>query len=82
MLNRLLLLTAASALALPGQVSDRAKRLHEEALVMDGHVHVINRQFYEHSDIATRYDKTALSFASFLDLASIRLWLKSFVNRT
>lgn len=32
--------------------------------------------------IATRYDKTALSFASFLNLASIRLWLKSFVNRT
>ena len=31
--------------------------------------------------IATRYDKTALSFASFLNLASIRLWLKSFVNR-
>nr|WP_240654899.1 IS5 family transposase [Croceicoccus ponticola] len=25
--------------------------------------------------IATRYDKTALSFASFLNLASIRLWL-------
>lgn len=31
--------------------------------------------------IATRYDKTALSFASSLNLASIRLWLKSFVNR-
>lgn len=32
--------------------------------------------------IATRYDKTALSFASFLHLAAVRLWLKSFVNRT
>ena len=31
--------------------------------------------------IATRYDKTALSFASFLNLASVRLWLKSYVNR-
>ena len=30
--------------------------------------------------IATRYDKTALSFESFLNLASARLWLKSFVN--
>jgi transposase len=30
--------------------------------------------------IATRYDKTALSFASFLNLAASRLWLKSFVN--
>lgn len=30
--------------------------------------------------IATRYDKTALSFASFLNLAAARIWLKSFVN--
>jgi len=30
--------------------------------------------------IATRYDKTVLSFESFLDLAAARLWLKSFGN--
>ncbi|CAN5229721.1 hypothetical protein BH11PSE5_BH11PSE5_08660 [soil metagenome] len=30
--------------------------------------------------IATRYDKTILSFESFLNLAASRLWLKSFVN--
>jgi transposase len=30
--------------------------------------------------IATRYDKTTLSLASFLNLAPARLWLKSFVN--
>ena len=30
--------------------------------------------------IATRYDKTILSFESFLNLAATRLWLKSFVN--
>ena len=30
--------------------------------------------------IATRYDKTTLSFESFLNLAAARLWLKSFVN--
>jgi transposase len=30
--------------------------------------------------IATRYDKTALSFASFLNLAAIRKWLPNFVN--
>lgn len=30
--------------------------------------------------VVTRYDKTALSFASFLNLAVVRLWLKSFVN--
>jgi transposase len=32
--------------------------------------------------IATRYDKTVLSFESFLNLAAVRLWLKSFVNTT
>lgn len=30
--------------------------------------------------IATRYDKTILSFESFVNLAAARLWLKSFVN--
>ncbi|MBB4860519.1 transposase, partial [Novosphingobium chloroacetimidivorans] len=30
--------------------------------------------------IASRYDKTALSFASFLNLAAIRKWLPNFVN--
>jgi transposase len=30
--------------------------------------------------IATRYDKTILSFESFLNLAAARRWLKSFVN--
>jgi transposase len=30
--------------------------------------------------IATRYQKTALSFVSFLKLAAGRLWSKSFVN--
>jgi transposase len=31
--------------------------------------------------IATRYDKTALSFTGFLCLAAAKLWLPSFVNR-
>lgn len=30
--------------------------------------------------IATRYDKTVLSFESFLNLAAARLWLKPCVN--
>jgi transposase len=32
--------------------------------------------------IATRYDKTALSFIGFLCLAAAKLWLLSFVNRS
>lgn len=30
--------------------------------------------------IATRYDKTALSFISFLNLTVARFWIRSFVN--
>ena len=32
--------------------------------------------------IATRYDKTALSFLSFLNTAATKIWLLSYVNRT
>lgn len=32
--------------------------------------------------IATRYDKTALSFRSFLNIAAAKIWLPSFVNRS
>jgi transposase len=32
--------------------------------------------------IATRYDKTAISFRAFLSLAAVRIWLPSIVNRT
>ena len=32
--------------------------------------------------IATRYDKTALSFMSFLNIAAAKLWIGSFVNVT
>jgi transposase len=32
--------------------------------------------------IATRYEKTALSFLSFLAIASAKIWLPSYVNRT
>ena len=32
--------------------------------------------------IATRYDKTAKSFAAFLALAAARIWMPYFVNRT
>ncbi len=50
---RIVLLLAA-ALPLVAQVSPRARKLHEQALVFDGHVHVIDRQLYHGGDIGTR----------------------------
>lgn len=49
----LALLGATTAVA--AEVSDRARELHEDALVFDAHVHVINRQFYQGVDIGERY---------------------------
>ena len=37
------------------QLPERARELHESALIFDAHVHVINRQFYEGTDIGDRY---------------------------
>jgi membrane dipeptidase len=36
------------------QISDRAKTLHEDALVFDAHVHVVDRQFYHGGDMGQR----------------------------
>ncbi|MCP5109588.1 MAG: membrane dipeptidase [bacterium] len=38
-----------------GEVSERARRLHDDAFVFDGHVHMVTRQFYQGGDIGQRY---------------------------
>ena len=52
---RIGLLLCCSGL-LAAQVSERAARVHREALVFDAHVHVINRQFYHGGDIGQRLE--------------------------
>jgi membrane dipeptidase len=39
---------------LAAQVSDHARKLHQDAFVFDGHVHVIDRQLYHGGDIGER----------------------------
>ena len=56
----------------PRKVHQRAR----QAVDLVDHHHVDHPVL----DIANRYDKTSLSFESFLNLAATRLWLKSFVN--
>ena len=48
-------LAMAALSHLSAQLSENAHDLHDSALVFDAHVHVINRQFYEGSDIGDRY---------------------------
>ncbi len=42
------------ALLAPAQISDEARRLHQDAFVFDAHIHVINRQFHDGTDIGQR----------------------------
>ena len=53
-------LTALLVCLLPAllwaQVSDRAKTLHDDALIFDAHVHVVDRQFYHGGDMGQRVD--------------------------
>jgi membrane dipeptidase len=38
------------------QISDRAKTLHDDALIFDAHVHVVDRQFYHGGDMGQRVE--------------------------
>ena len=53
-MRRALLYTMVVSLCFAAEVSDRARKLHEDAFVFDAHVHVINRQFYHGGDIGQR----------------------------
>jgi membrane dipeptidase len=48
------LVAAAAVLCAQQPVSDRARALHSSALVFDGHVHAIDREFYHGGDVGTR----------------------------
>src|SRR5437867_7357776 len=53
-MNRLTVWLALLTLLGTAQVSDRAKKLHDDALVFDAHVHVVDRQFYHGGDMGQR----------------------------
>src|SRR5436189_1573394 len=55
-MNRLMVLLALLTLPGTAQLSDRARKLHNDALVFDAHVHVVDRQFYRGGDIGQRVD--------------------------
>jgi len=50
----LLLFPAAAGFFAAGAVSDRAAKLHSSALVFDGHIHAIEREYYHGGDIGQR----------------------------
>ena len=46
----------ANVVPLGAQVSERAQKIHDEALVFDAHVHIINRQLAQGGTIGTAYE--------------------------
>jgi membrane dipeptidase len=51
-----LVVQATSTRSGQSQVSDRARTLHQDALVFDAHIHVVDRQFYHGGDMGQRVD--------------------------
>src|SRR5688572_20037857 len=49
-------LLAFSTASTREQASDRARTLHQDALVFDAHIHVVNRQFYHGGDMGQRVE--------------------------
>ena len=54
MIRLIAFLLAASTAAGQPDISARARKLHQDAFVFDGHIHMINRQFYHGGDIGER----------------------------
>ena len=59
--------------------ANRGEFIEEEE--MNARIERMFNRLKQFRRIATRYDKTALSFIGFLCLAAAKLWLPSFVNR-
>src|SRR5947199_2458416 len=55
-MNRLMVLLALLTLPGTAQLSDRARKLPNGALVFDAHVHVVDREFYRGGDMGQRVD--------------------------
>jgi len=56
-----------TVIQLPSQVSERAKALHEDAFVMDAHVHILNRQFHQGGSIGDRYSDGQVDVPRMMD---------------
>ncbi len=65
-MNQCILLLLAGSCAW-AQVSPRAAKLHRDAFVFDGHVHVINRQFHDGSGIGQRLKGGQVDLPRMLD---------------
>jgi len=62
------------------EVSARARALHQEALVFDAHVHVVNRQFYHGGDMGQRVEDGQFDLARARDGGLDAMFFSLFVT--
>lgn len=72
---------AGTQAVIPVKKGRRTPALHDRRKYrLRNQIERLFNKFKNWRRIATRYDKTALSFASFLNLAAVRLWMMHLVN--
>ncbi len=68
---------------IPSRKNRKKKILHDrQAYKERNHIERMLNRLKQFRRIATRYDKTAKSFSTFLNIAAIKIWLPTFVNRS
>ena len=81
--NRGSLLTRNICPVIPSMRSRTVPIPHDETLYKDrNRIERMINKLKHNRRVATRYDKTLSSFAAFICLAALKLWLPVFVNRT
>ena len=73
-------LLAFSTASARDQVSDRTRALHQDALVFDAHVHVVNRQFYHGGNMGQRVEDGQFDLARARDGGLDAMFFSLFVT--
>jgi len=75
-----ILLVALDLIAQSSSLSQRAKDLHRQAFVFDGHVHVVNRQFYHGGSMGERTNRGQVDIPRLLEGGVDALFFTMFVT--
>lgn len=74
------LLVCAGSVSLWAQGPGRPANLHQDALIFDAHVHVVNRQFYHGGDMGQRVDDGQFDLARARDGGLDAMFFSLFVT--
>lgn len=81
--NRESLLLRGILPVIPSKRSRKVPIPHDTGLYKErNRIERLFNKLKQNRRIATRFDKTKLSFMGFISLAALKIWLPTFVNRT